>query len=171
MGEKDGEVVIASPWMKVPRAIALCMVVTMLLAPLGYAQTQPPAAPMSSEEPPVTRPGPAYTLEAGYGLTKLAGDLGFVVGVTSDPGGNVYVVTNACPVVNAAAFAGNKSAADAAKFGWGELIRIAPDGSRTTLLSEQQGQLKCSLNGVTYHDGKLYSCRGASSSWNAQLGR
>src|SRR5689334_9075570 len=41
-------------------------------------------------------------------------------------------------------------------FGYSQLVRIAPDGNQTILLDEQRGQLKCSVNGLTYHNGKLY---------------
>src|ERR687883_107498 len=35
-------------------------------------------------------------------------------------------------------------------------LRVVVLGAGTALLDEQQGQLKCSVNGLTYHDGKLY---------------
>src|SRR5439155_5622123 len=49
-----------------------------------------------------------------------------------------------------------KSRELAARFGFAEIIRISPDGRAATLLSEQRGELRCSVNGVTWHDDKLY---------------
>ena len=131
------------------------MVASMLVMPTGYAQVDDPSPP--TERPPLTREGPPYVLEAGYTLTKLAGNIqGLIVNLTTDPDGNVYFVTNGCPVIDGPAATGNKSQELVSKFGWGEVIRISPDGSMTTLLSESQGEVKCSLNGVTWHQGKLY---------------
>jgi glucose/arabinose dehydrogenase/plastocyanin len=141
----------------------------LVVAP-GFAQQGPPGAEQGApgvppgtqqENPPDTRPGPPFELEPGYTLSNLAsGVQGIVVGVAADPNGNVYYTTNTCPTVDREAFAGQRTMGDAynglSTFGYSQLVRIAPDGGQTVLLDEQQGQLKCSVNGLTYHDGKLY---------------
>lgn len=129
-------------------AAVACVLAALLTAPIAFAQ--------QVREPPTSRPGPPYVLEQGYSLTKIADGMQFLVSITIDPQDNLYVVNNACPWIDGDAFAGHKKPEHGERWGWAELVKIAPDGSRTTLLSERNGQLKCSVNGVTYHDGKLY---------------
>src|SRR5919202_407040 len=143
----------------------------MLVVAPGFAQQQGPpgteqGAPgvppgTQQENPPDTRPGPPFELEPGYTLTNVASGIkGIVVGVATDPSNNVYYVTNTCPTIDREAFTGQRTMGDAynglSTFGYTQLVRIAPDGGQTVLLDEQQGQLKCSVNGLTYHNGKLY---------------
>ena len=144
---------------RVWRILSLCMVASMLMMPTGYAQVGEPTPQEPSpvaEEPPVTREGGPYSLVPGYTLTRLAGEMGFVIDLSTDPAGNVYYATQGCPYSTAETFAGRKTAEDVAKFGWAEVGRIDPDGTRTVLLSEERGQIRCNLNGVTWHQNKLY---------------
>ncbi|MDQ3809719.1 MAG: hypothetical protein M3336_05455, partial [Chloroflexota bacterium] len=159
-------------WSRVERGLVLAVVLSLLTAGSGLAQgqggqtQQPGAEPgvppgTAQENPPDTRPGPPYELESGYELTNVArGIRGIVVGVAADPAGNVYYVTNTCPNVDREAFLGQRTLGDEyhglSNFGYAQLVRIAPDGSQTVLLDEQQGQVKCSINGLTYRDNKLY---------------
>ena len=158
---------------RLQRVLVLGVAASMLSVGSGFAQQQPGGTPppggaepgvppgTQQENPPDTRPGPPFELEAGYALTNVARNIqGIVVGVAADPSGNVYYVTNTCPTVDREAFTAQRTMQDAynglSTFGYSQLVRIAPDGSQTVLLNEQQGQLKCSVNGLTYHNGKLY---------------
>ena len=158
---------------RLQRVLVLGVAASMLSVGSGFAQQQPGGTPppggaepgvppgTQQENPPDTRPGPPFELEAGYALTNVARNIqGIVVGVAADPSGNVYYVTNTCPTVDREAFTGQRTMQDAynglSTFGYSQLVRIAPGGSQTVLLNEQQGQLKCSVNGLTYHNGKLY---------------
>jgi hypothetical protein len=144
---------------RVWRILSLCMVASILMMPTGYAQVGEPTPQEPSpiaEEPPVTREGGPYSLVAGYTLTRVAGEMGFVIDLSTDPAGNVYYATQGCPYSTAETFAGRKTPEDVAKFGWAEVGRINPDGTRTVLLSEERGQIRCNLNGVTWHQDKLY---------------
>jgi plastocyanin/glucose/arabinose dehydrogenase len=151
--------------MRLQRVLILSVAASMLTVGQGLAQPAPaePGVPPGTQQqnPPDTRPGPPFELEAGYTLTNLAkGVQGIVVGVAADPTGNVYYVTNTCPTIDREAFTGQRTMADAynglSTFGYSQLVRIAPDGAQTVLLNEQQNQIKCSVNGLTYHAGKLY---------------
>jgi LPXTG-motif cell wall-anchored protein len=140
-------------------AIVLC---TLTVSP-GLAFQEQPGVPPSTvqENPPDTRPGPPFVLESGYSLTNVARNIqGIVVGLATDPSGNVYYATNTCPNIDAEAFGGRRTMGNAyaglANFGYSQVVRIAPDGTQTVLLNEQQGQIRCSINGITYHNGKLY---------------
>ena len=157
---------------RLQRVVVLGVAASMLSVSSGFAQQQPGGTPpgggapgvppgTQQENPPDTRPGPPFELEPGYSLTNVANNIkGIVVGVAADPNGNVYYDTNTCPTVDREAFTAQRTMQDAynglSTFGYSQLVRIAPDGSQTVLLDEQQGQLKCSVNGLTYHNGKLY---------------
>src|SRR5215216_3966379 len=135
--------------MRLPRLFFAIAVSSMLTVGPTFAQGQPaePGIPAGTpqENPPDTRPGPPFELEPGYALTNIASGIqGIVVGVAADPQGNVYYVTNTCPTVDREAFTGQRTMADAynglSTFGYSQLVRIAPDGSQTVLLNEQEGQ-------------------------------
>jgi plastocyanin/glucose/arabinose dehydrogenase len=150
------------------------MVIPAVLALLvgvmpGFAQQEQPAGPgapgvppgTEQENPPPTRPGPPYILEQGYALTNVANNIkGIVVGVAADPQGNVYYATNTCPNVDLAAFNRQRTMDDAyaglATFGYSQVVQIAPSGQQTVLLDESRDPLKCSTNGLTYYNNKLY---------------
>jgi LPXTG-motif cell wall-anchored protein len=161
---RQGEAMSRTWSLHLQRVLILGVAASMLTVGEGLAQQQPaPGVPVNTEQenPPDTRPGPPFELESGYTLTNIAsGVQGIVVGVAADPSGNVYYDTNTCPTIDREAFMGQRTMADAynglSTFGYSQLVRIAPDGTQTVLLNEQQGQLKCSVNGLTYHDGKLY---------------
>ena len=158
---------------RLQRMVVLGVAASMLSVGSGFAQQEQPGGAQPAggepgvppgtqqENPPDTRPGPPFELESGYSLTNVAKNIQrIVVGVAADPSGNVYYVTNTCPTGDREAFTAQRTMQDAynglSTFGYSQLVRIAPDGNQTILLNEQQGQLKCSVNGLTYHNGKLY---------------
>ena len=91
---------------RLQRVLVLGVAASMLSVGSGFAQQQPGGTPppggaepgvppgTQQENPPDTRPGPPFELEAGYALTNVARNIqGIVVGVAADPSGNVYYVT------------------------------------------------------------------------------
>ncbi|GAC1325459.1 MAG: hypothetical protein NVSMB2_24050 [Chloroflexota bacterium] len=156
---------LVAPPARLSRAIVFTLVAAMMSVGPGFAQGQQPVpgvpSSVAQENPPGTRPGPPFELEPGYAMTNIAKNIkGIPTGVAVDPSGNVYYATNTCPNIDAQAATAQRTMADAynglSTFGYSQLVRIAPDGTQTVLLDEQQGQIKCSINGLTYHNGKLY---------------
>jgi glucose/arabinose dehydrogenase/plastocyanin len=154
---------------RLQRTLVIGLLMSLLGAGQGFAQQEQPAAPgapgvppgTEQENPPPTREGPPYVLEAGYSLTNVAKDIrGIVTGVAADPQGNVYYVTNTCPQVDMPAYSRQRTMDDMYSglpdFGYSQLVQVAPNGAQTVLLDESRDPLKCSVNGLTYHNGKLY---------------